>query len=257
MTSMHIHINASHTNIPQVARHITRILSSEGGIVHSIIRKPEQKEDIESLGGKPIIQSIEDSTVDDFVKTIQSTKPNTVIWAAGAGAGGAERTQKVDFEGAVKAADATAKSGITKRYIIISAVDVRDRENKPEPEWYNDEDRERSAGMWKAIGPYMHAKFAADKDLVTNNSRRGLEYTIVRPGGLSDEAGTGKIQAGKVHFGKTTIPREDVARAVVEIMKNDATKGLAIDMVGSGTLSAKEAIAKVASEKINTFEGRY
>lgn len=48
--------------------------------------------------------------------------------------------------------DATAKAGVTKRYIIISAVDVRDRENKPEPEWYNDGDRDRSNKVWSAIG---------------------------------------------------------------------------------------------------------
>ncbi|KAI5357903.1 Putative NAD(P)-binding domain, NAD(P)-binding domain superfamily [Septoria linicola] len=240
----------------KVARHITRILSSEGGIVHSIIRKEEQKPDIISLGGKPIVQSIEDSSVEDLIQTIQSTKPSTVIWAAGAGAGNPDRTQKVDHEGAVKAADATAKSGVTKRYIIISAVDVRDRERKPEPEWYNDEDRDRSNKVWGAIGPYMHAKFAADRDLVTKNGERKLEYTIVRPGGLSEDAGTGKIAAGKVHLNRT-IPREDVARAVVECIKNDATKGLAFDLVGGDEWSVQDAVANVARERVDTFEGRY
>ncbi|GIZ46761.1 hypothetical protein CKM354_000987400 [Cercospora kikuchii] len=240
----------------KVARHITRILSSEGGIVHSIIRNPSQKPDIESLGGRPIIQSIEDSSVEDFIQTIKSTQPNTVIWAAGAGGGSPERTQKVDYEGAVKAADATAAAGVTKRYIIISALDVRDRENKPEPEWYDDADRDRSNKVWNAIGPYMKAKYAADKNLVENNGRRGLEYTIVRPGGLSEDAGTGKIDAGKVHLNRT-IPREDVARAVVEVIKNEGTKGLAFDLVGGDELTVKQAVEKVAKGRIDTFEGRY
>lgn len=101
----------------------------------------------------------------------------------------------------------------------------------------------------------MHAKFAADKSLVTENSRRGLEYTIVRPGGLSEAPATGKIAAGKVHI-NTTISREDVAAVVVECMKQKDTVGLAIDVVG-GETSISEAIAKVARERIDTFEGRY
>lgn len=64
----------------KVARHITRLLAAEGQTVHSIIRNPDQRAEIEKIGGTPIVQSIEDSTTEDFVKTIQSTKPNTIIW---------------------------------------------------------------------------------------------------------------------------------------------------------------------------------
>lgn len=135
----------------KVARHLTRLLSAEGHSVYSIIRKPEQEADVKSLGGKPIIQSIEESSVDDMAKTIKSTNASTVVWAAGAGAGNAERTKAVDNEGAIRSMDATAQAGV-KRYIIISAVDVRDRENKPKPEWYNDEDLDRSNKVWGAIG---------------------------------------------------------------------------------------------------------
>ena len=150
--------------------------------------------------------------------------------------------------------DAAADAGV-KRYIMVSAVDVRDREGKPEPEWYNDADRERSNKSWGAIGAYYKAKYTADRNLVTQNDQRGLQYTIVRPGGLSEEPSTGNIDAGKIHI-SPTIPREDVARAVVEVWKNDGTIGLAIDMVG-GEKPIKDAIAEVAKGKIDTFVGRY
>lgn len=65
-----------------------------------------------------------------------------------------------------------------------------------------------SERVWGAIGHYMQAKFEADRDLVRENGRRGLEFTIVRPGGLRDEEGTGRIEAGKVHFGERMIARE-------------------------------------------------
>lgn len=238
----------------KVARHITKILASEGATVHSIIRKEEQKPEIEALGAKPIVESIEDSTVDDMAKTISSSKANVVIWSAGAGGGSPARTLAVDRDGAIKTMDATAKAGV-KRYIIVSAIDVRDRENKPEPEWYNDADRERSDKTYGAIGAYMGAKLAADKSLVQDNARRGLDYTIVRPGGLSEDAGTGLVEAGKVHMANK-IPREDVARVVVECVKNPETTGLAIDFVGGSTPVA-DAVAQAAKAKVDCFEGRY
>lgn len=238
----------------KVARHITRLLSAEGHTVHSIIRNPDQKAEIENLGGKPIIQSIEDSSVDDMAKTIRNAKANAVIWSAGAGAGDPARTKAVDKEGAIRSMDATAQAGV-KRYIIVSAVDMRDRENKPEPEWYNDGDRERSNRMWDALKHYMEAKLAADRNLVTENGRRKLEYTIVRPTGLSQEPGKGRIDAGKVHIGQN-ISREDVASVILECLKQEGTKGLAIDCVG-GDVPVADAIAKVAKERLDSFEGRY
>jgi len=237
------------------AKHITKILAGQGHNVYSIIRNPNQKSDIEKLGGIPIVQSIEESSVDDMVESIRSSKASTVLWCAGAGGGSPERTKAVDNEGAIKSMDATSKAGV-KRYIIISAVDVRKKEDKStDPEWYNDEDRQRSDRVWTVIKPYMQAKFAADRNLVTENARRGLDYTIVRPGGLSEEPAQGKVAAGKVHL-SNTISREDVASVVVECIKQTDTIGLVIDVVGGETPIA-EAIAQAATERINTFEGRY
>jgi hypothetical protein len=77
----------------------------------------------------------------------------------------------------------------------------------------------------------------------------------VRPGGLSQDPATGKVAAGKPHI-TVTIPREDVAAIVVEVIKNDGTKGLVFDCVG-GETPIQDAIASVVKDKTNTFEGRY
>lgn len=239
----------------KVARHITRLLAQkENHTVHSIIRKAEQKPSITELGGNPIVQSIEDSSVQDMAATIKSTSASAVIWSAGAGAGNPDRTRAVDRDGAIRCMDAAALAGV-KRFVLVSAVDVRDREAKAEPEWYDDGDRERSEGMWSAIGHYMEAKLAADRSLVSENGRRGLEYTIVRPGRLSEEAGVGKVDAGKVHLAPS-IPREDVARVVIECLKQPGTVGLAFDVVGGGT-AVEKAVAGVVEGRVDTFEGRY
>jgi nucleoside-diphosphate-sugar epimerase len=239
----------------KVARHITRLLAQNSNhTVHSIIRKAEQSASISELGGKPIVQSIEDSSIEDMAATIKSTEANNIIWSAGAGGGSAERTRAVDRDGAIRCMDAAAQAGV-KRFVLVSAVDVRDREGKPEPEWYDDGDRERSDGMWSAIRSYMEAKLAADRSLVTENGRRGLEYTIVRPGRLSEDASTGDVDAGKVHLAQS-IPREDVAKVVIEVLKQPKTIGLAFDVVG-GKTAIQQAVSDVAEGRVDTFEGRY
>lgn len=238
----------------KVARHITRQLVALKHDVHSVIRNPSQTSDLEALGAKPIVQSIEDSSVSDLTATIRSLSPSTIVWAAGAGGGNAERTKTVDQEGAIKVFDAAAAAGV-KRLITVSALDVRDREGKPEPEWYNDADRSTSKRMWGVIGPYMQAKYTADRNLVEENGRRGLKYTIVRPGGLTTNDGTGKVDAGKVHL-KETIAREDVAAVVVACMQNDETIGMAFDVVG-GDVPIEEAIKQVVKDKADTFQGRH
>lgn len=239
----------------KVSQHLTRLLVSNSYKVHSLIRSDSQVQALSSIGAHPIVQSVEDASVSDLVSTLKSTSPDVVIWSAGAGGkGGASRTNAVDHEAAVKSFDACAQAGV-KRYIMVSAVDNRDRQNKSVPEWYNDDDRARSDKSHAAIGAYYDAKLAADKNLVTNNQKRGLEYTIVRPGSLSIEPATGKCVAGKIHI-SPQISREDVARIIYECIKNDGTKGLAFDCVG-GDDDISDAVSRVAKDRIDTFEGYY
>jgi len=240
----------------KVAQHLTKLLVSAKPPhqVYSVIRNQEQYGNIKQLGAEPILQSIEESSVDDFVSTLQKHNIDTVVWSAGAGGKGEpSRTQAVDQHGAIKSFDAAAKAGV-KRYVLVSAIDVRDLD-KPTPEWYTDEDVKRSEKGHSAIGAYMKAKLEADKELRTGNDKRKLNYTIIRPGSLSDAPSIGSVSAGKVQL-SNDIPREDVAKVIFEVLKNDGTFGLAFDVV-SGQLPIDEAIKKVADEKIDTFEGYY
>lgn len=105
----------------------------------------------------------------------------------------------------------------------------------------------------------MEAKLAADRDLRIQNDRRGLQYTIVRPGGLSDEPGKNAVAAGKVATG-TQVSREDVARVVAECLDNPGTVGLAFDVVGGEEGEARpvaEAVQAVAEGRGDCFEGFY
>lgn len=248
----------------QVAQQITKQLVAAKDpttyTVHSLIRNPDQGPAIEKLGAFPIIQDIEVASVPDLLTTLSRVRPQVVIWAAGAGYKATpDRIDAVDHRAAVKVMDALAIASNAgecgKRLISISALDLRDRVGKPVPDWYNADDEKRSEMIWKSIGAFLEAKFNADKEMRTGNDKRGLEYTMVRPGGLSNDPGVATVSAGKVHLG-TMISREDVASVVVACIDTPDTVGLAFDVVGGG-VRIKDAVTSIGEHKIDTFEGYY
>lgn len=249
----------------KVALNLTKLLTSRGDTVHSLVRNPEQVSTLTSLGAKPFIQSLDDSSVSDLAATLAHLKPDVVVWSAGAGGkGGPERTKAIDQDAAIRSMDAMAQvardNGGTKRYIMVSAVDVRDRDGKPVPDWYSEADKARSDKTWGAIGKYMLAKLEADKSLVTRNKERGLEYTIVRPSGLTMEKGSGKVAVGKVGCTRS-VSREDVAAVLVGVIDEPKTAGCVFDLVGGeggeDEMDIIEAVRKVGAKQIDTFEGHY
>ena len=143
------------------------------------------------------------------------------IVAAGAGAGsGPARKQTVDLGGAVKLIDAAQSHGIS-RYVMVSAIGA----NHPE--------------RWsEQMRPYYEAKAAADAALIES----GLDYTIVRPGRLTDDPGTGKVEAAESLDRYGEVTRDDVAAVIAEAFGAANTIGKGFDLL-NGETSVKEAIA--------------
>ncbi|KAH7320589.1 NAD-dependent epimerase/dehydratase [Stachybotrys elegans] len=243
----------------KTARHLTTILRNleSPHRVYSVIRNPDQIPDLEALGANPIVQDIVTATETDFIDIIERTRPSVVVWAAGGK--DAQSAEAVDRDGAIRAMDALSKAAIPmKRYIVISALDVRDREKKPLPDWYTAADEKLSDRMWGVIGPIMRAKLAADTELRVGNAARKLHYTIVRPGGLTELPNVGRIRAGKVGV-IGMIPREDVAKVINAAIHNSGTFGLAFDILGPtlGSPTVEDAVSQVADKQEDTFEGYY
>jgi nucleoside-diphosphate-sugar epimerase len=238
----------------KTARHLTGLLTTAHTKVYSIIRNEAQIPDLEALGAHPIVQDLVSGTVDDFRSIIERVRPTTVFWAAS----NPRSPFEVDRDGAIKLLDALAAADVpSKRYVAISAADIRDRE-RPVPDWYSDADARLSDRMWGIIGPALRAKFEADRDLVTRNKTRGLRYTIVRPGGLVETPPVGRARAGKVGL-VGMISREDLAAALFAVAENGETVGLAFDLLGAGNGDEplRDAIAGVAERREDTFEGYY
>ena len=192
----------------QIAMRLEKILAARGDSPRGIIRKTEQAADLEAIGAEPIVLDIENVEIDDAV-----AGADAVIFAAGAGPGsGPARKRTVEYGGAEKLIEAANSHGI-RRYLMVSSI----RANRPES-WSEE------------MRPYFEAKGEADKLLMES----GLDYTIVRPGGLTDDPGTGKVEIGDLESGGS-VTRDDVAAVLAECLTADNTIGKAFDLINGDT----------------------
>ncbi len=216
-----IAIVGGHGNI---ARLLIPVLAENGHQPVALVRKPEYREELEGLGAEVGILDIENDSEDDFAQAFSGA--DAVVFAAGGGGdGNVERKKTVDLGGSLKSI-AGAKAAGVSRFVQISAISV----DEPVPD-----DAEDS---WKA---YVDAK--RDADVALRDS--GLDWTIVRPGGLTDDPGTGSITlAEKVDRGE--IPRADVAAVIATALDDPATIGQQWELVG-GSTTIPDAIAAATS----------
>jgi uncharacterized protein YbjT (DUF2867 family) len=207
----------------KVALRLLRLLAERGDRARGLIRNPDHAADVEATGGTAVGADIENLDADAVARSIAGV--DAVVFAAGAGAGsGPARKLTVDYGGAVKLIEAARLNEIS-RYLIVSAIGANHPEN------WSDEMR-----------PYYEAKADADRELAES----GLDYTIVRPGGLTDDSGTGLIRAAEQlpvsSYG--SIPRDDVAATLVACLDDPNTIGKAFDEV-SGDTPIAEAVARL------------
>jgi uncharacterized protein YbjT (DUF2867 family) len=204
----------------KIALHLTRLLDRSGDEVVSLIRNPDHSADIRDAGGEPVVCDLESATVGELAEALGDA--DAVVFAAGAGPGsGPERRETVDYGGAAKLIEAARATGID-RYLIVSSIGA-------DP-WVEGED---------TFAVYLQAKGRAD-DAV---ARSGLQYTIVRPSRLSDEPGTGRVEAAE-HVERREIPREDVAAVLAAALADPATIGKTFELTG-GEVPVEEAIASL------------
>ena len=203
----------------KIALHLTRMLSADGDAVRSMIRRPEHADDVRSAGGEPVECDLEAADVDAVAAAIEGA--DAVVFAAGAGPGsGAARKDTMDYGGAVKLIAAAKQAGVA-RYVIVSSRGA-----------------DADAPGDDTFAVYLRAKGRADADLVAS----GLDYTIVRPGGLTDGAGTGRVRIEA----DGDIPREDVAAMLIAVLREPRTIGLTFELVG-GDVPISDAVAALIS----------
>ena len=152
---------------------------------------------------------------------------DTTVFAAGAGPGsGIARKDSVDRAAASLLADAAEAAGV-RRFLIISAMGV---------------DHEPPEGTDPVYAAYLRAKGAADADV---RSRAELDWTILRPGHLINEPGTGLMTLAE-HTGRGQAPRDDVAAVLTALLAEPGTAGRTLELIGGDT-PIEEAVKAVAS----------
>ncbi|MGY1807202.1 SDR family oxidoreductase [Blastococcus sp. SYSU D00669] len=207
----------------QVARRLGRLLSARGDTVVGIVRNPDHAADLEADGVQPAVLDLEHASPDDVAEVLRGA--DAVVFAAGAGPGsGAARKHTVDHGAAVLLADAAERAGV-RPYLLVSSMGVEQaRGGTP-------------AGMDPVFAVYLQAKLRAEDQILP---RPGLDTTIVRPGRLTDEPGTGRVTlAHGVEFGD--VPRDDVAAVLAEILRTGKVNDV-VELVGGDTPVA-EAVA--------------
>jgi len=183
----------------------------------AMIRKEDQKTKFEKMDVSTVVGDLEWDTA-KLEKVV--TGFDAIVFTAGSGGStGADKTLLIDLDGAVKMIEAAEAQDVS-RFVMVSALGASSRER------WND-----------ALKSYYVAKHFADEAL----QRSSLDYTIVRPGRLLNEPGIGQIKAGS-EVERGSIPREDVADVLVEVLRQTGTIGKSFDVV-SGETDISEAIA--------------
>lgn len=202
----------------QIGQHIVHLLhKNDQHEVIAMVRKEEQQQALMDQGIASKRLDLED-TVDTIAEALAGV--DAVIFTAGSGGKtGLDKTLLIDLDGAVKTIEATEKLGI-ERYIMVSAFQANHRAS-----WNNQ------------MRPYYVAKHYADRLL----KRSQLNYTIIRPGGLTNDPGTGEIKIAKNLIDPGLVPREDVAATVVQALDKSSLCRKSFDLI-SGDISIDEAL---------------
>ncbi|EOR22597.1 SDR family oxidoreductase [Cytobacillus oceanisediminis] len=195
---------------------VTLLHESNEFSVRALVRTSDQQKAFDKVGIETALGNLEE-TVEQLESAVKGC--DAVVFTAGSGGKtGYDKTLLIDLDGAVKMMEATKNAGV-ERFVMVSALQAHRREN------WNEQ-----------IKPYYVAKHYADRILMES----GLTYTIIRPGRLTNDAGTGLVAAAE-NLEKGVIPREDVAATIMASIKEKNVFNKLFDLV-SGETEMEKAV---------------
>lgn len=208
----------------KIALHLERLLTEHGHQAVGLVRNPDHLDDLAAVGAKGILCDLEKAnplTVAEYL-----AGANAAVFAAGAGPGsGTGRKDTVDRGASVVLADACEQAGVD-RFLQISSMGAGS---------------EPPQGTDPTFAVYLRAKTAAEEDL----RGRDLDWTILRPGALTDDEPTDRVHLGP-SVPRGSVTRADVAAVLLGLLSEPATIGMALELV-AGNLSVADAIRAVAN----------
>jgi uncharacterized protein YbjT (DUF2867 family) len=208
----------------QIALLLERLLSGRGDSPVGLVRNPAHADDVAAAGADAVVCDLESATADELAGHLKDA--DAVVFAAGAGPNsGTARKDTVDRAAAVLLAEAAVLAGI-RRYLLVSSMGVG---------------RPLAAGSDETWSAYIAAKTAAE-DAVRGYD---LDWTVLRPGGLTNDAPTGRIRLETPSTMRGTVTRADVAAVLVALLDAPATAGLTLELI-AGDVDIPAAVAAVS-----------
>jgi len=207
----------------KVALHLARTLTERSDAddqVTSVFRNPDHADDVSATGSRPVVADIENLDTGPLADLLAGH--DAVVFSAGAGGGNPARTYAVDRDAAIRVIDAAGRAGV-RRFVMVSYFGAGPGHGVPED---------------NSFYPYAEAKAAADAHLRASD----LDWTVLGPGRLTLEPGTGKIAVGPDAAEKAEVSREDVALVAAAALNDDSTIRRTIDF-NNGDLPIPDALA--------------
>lgn len=182
----------------------------------AMIRDPDQRPRFEEVGAETVVADLEEP----LGHAVEGC--GGVVFCAGSGAGTSlEKTRDVDRDGAIRLVDAAVDAGV-ERFVMLSSMGA-----DPGAE---------GGGM----NVYYRCKGVADEHLRDS----ALEHVIVRPGRLTEEPGTGRIEVARELGRSGTVSRDDVAEVLVRSLSTDRLAGRTFEML-QGETPIEEALERL------------
>ncbi|MDO3402081.1 SDR family oxidoreductase [Mycolicibacterium neoaurum] len=199
----------------QIALILERLLAERGDTAVGLVRNPAHVPDLEAVGASAEVLDLERTSTAALAEVLGGA--DAVVFAAGAGPGsGVARKQTVDRDAAILLADAAEAAGVP-RYVMVSAISA--------------DDRSLDDAYDEVYRAYIRAKAEADAEV---RARSGLHSTIVRPGRLTNDAGTGRVHIAE-STGRGEIPRADVAAVLLAVLDHPDTAGRTFELIAGDT----------------------
>jgi uncharacterized protein YbjT (DUF2867 family) len=199
----------------QIALHLERRLTGAGHTAVGLVRNPDHVADVEATGASAVVLDLEAASLDDVAAALAGA--DAAVFAAGAGPGsGIPRKDTVDRGASVLLADAAERAGV-RRFVQISSMGAG---APPRP------------GTDETFAAYLEAKTAAEDDLI----RRDLDWTVLRPGMLTNDPAVGRVRLGPGGtVDRGAISRDDVAAVLVGLLVDARGVHQVLELVGGDT----------------------
>lgn len=208
----------------KIALALERLLAGRGDQAVGLIRNPAHTADVQQAGAEAVACDLEAASAGDVAMLLSGA--DAVVFAAGAGPGsGAARKDSVDRAASVLMADAAGQAGV-RRFVQVSSMGAG---SPPQPG--RDE-------VWAA---YITAKTAAETDLRS----RDLDWTILRPGRLTDDPAAGRVRLAVPPVPAGAVPRADVAAVIAALLDEPGTRHQTLELVG-GDVPVTEAVRSIS-----------